>query len=58
MRIYTAQKMKFFIEDFSSKCDQIHSFLRIWPHLLEKSLMGNFIFYAVIKWVNEFLFPL
>ena len=25
----TAQKMKFSIKDFLSKCDQIHSFLRI-----------------------------
>ena len=39
--------MKFSINDFSSKCDQIRSFLRIWSHLLEKSLMENFIFYAV-----------
>ena len=47
--IYTAQKMKFSIKDFSSKCDQIRSsFLRIWPHLLEKSLMENFIFCAVL----------
>ena len=36
--------MKFFIEDFFSKCDQIRSFLRIWSHLLKKSLMENFIF--------------
>ena len=41
---YTAQKMKFFIEDFFSKCDQIRSFLRIWSHLLKKSLMENFSF--------------
>ena len=33
----TAQKMKFSIKDFFSKCDQIHSFLRIWSHLLKKS---------------------
>ena len=39
--------MKFSINDFSSKCDQIRSFLRIWSHLLEKSLMENFSFYAV-----------
>ena len=26
-----------------SKCDQIHSFLRIWPHLMKKSLMENFM---------------
>ena len=43
----TAQKMKFSIKDFFRKCDQIHSFLRIWLHLLKKSLMKNFIFYAV-----------
>ena len=40
--------MKFFINGFFSKCDQIRSFLRIWSHLLNKSLMENFIFYAVI----------
>ena len=38
----TAQK--FSIKDFSSKCDQIRSFQRIWSHLLEKSLMDNTIF--------------
>ena len=41
---YTAQKIKFSIKDFLSKCDQIRSFLRIWLHLLKKSLMENFIF--------------
>ena len=40
----TAQKMKFSIKDFSSTCEQIRSFLQIWSHLLEKSLMKNFIF--------------
>ena len=41
------KKMKFSIKDFFSKCDQIRSFcsfLRIWPHLPKKSLMGNFTF--------------
>ena len=42
-----AQKMKFSIKDFFSKCDQIRSFLRIWTHLLKKSLIENFIFCAV-----------
>ena len=41
--------MKFFIKDFFSKCDQIHSFLRILSHLLEKSLMKNFIIWAVVE---------
>ena len=40
----TAQKMKFFIKDFFSKCGQIRSFLWIWSYLLKKSLMENFIF--------------
>ena len=44
---HTAQKNKFSIKDFFSKCDQICSFLRIWSHLLKKSLMGKFIFWAV-----------
>ena len=40
----TAQKMKFSIKDFFSKCDQIHSLLLIWSHLLKKSFIENFIF--------------
>ena len=36
--------MKFSIKDFFSKCAQIRSFLRIWSHLLKKSLMENYIF--------------
>ena len=46
-QINTAQKMKFSIKDFFSKCDQIGSFLWIWSHLLKKSLMKNLIFCAV-----------
>ena len=45
----TGQKMKFFITDFISKCDQICSFLRIWSHLLKISAMEKFIFCAVIE---------
>ena len=41
---YTAQKLKFSIKNFCSKCDQIHRKLRIWSHLLKKSLMENFMF--------------
>ena len=40
----TAPKMKFSVKDFFSKCA---SFLRIWSHLLKKSLMENFIFCAM-----------
>ena len=43
----TAQKMKFSIKDFFSKCDQVRSFRRIWSHLPKKSLIENFIFCAM-----------
>ena len=39
--------MKFYIEDFFGKYDQICSFLWIWSQLLKKSLIENFIFCAV-----------
>ena len=48
-RLHTAQKMKFSIKDFFSKCDQIRSFLLIWLHLLKKFFMENFIFCAVAE---------
>ena len=44
-----AQKKKFSIKDFFSKCHQIRSFLRIWLHLLKNSLMENFNFCAVCQ---------
>ena len=44
---HTAQKMRFSIKDFFSNCGQIPSFQRIWSHLLKKSLMVKFLFYAV-----------
>ena len=40
---FTAQKLKFSIKGFFSKCDQI------WSHLVKNFLMENFIFYAVIS---------
>ena len=40
-------KMKFFIRNVFSRCDQICIFLPIWSHLLKKSLMENFIFCEV-----------
>ena len=51
---FTAQKMNFSIKDFFSKYDQIHSFLQIWSYLLEKSLMENFNFCAVINSIDNF----
>ena len=41
------KKLRFFIKDFCSNCDRFNSFLRIWSHLLKKSLMKNIIFCAV-----------
>ena len=43
------QKMKFSMKDIFSKCDQIRRKLHIWSHLLKISLMGKFIFCALIK---------
>ena len=49
---YTAQKLKFSIKNFFSKCGPIrrkcYFFLRIWLNLLKKSLMENFIFCAMV----------
>ena len=44
----TAQKMKFPIKCFFSKCDQTRSIQRILSLLLNKYLMENFIFFAVL----------
>ena len=40
----TAQKLKFSINDFFSKRDQIRRKLPIWSHLLNKSLMKTAVF--------------
>ena len=45
--VSTAQKMKFSITDFFSKCNQIRRKLQIWSHLLKKPVMENFIFCVV-----------
>ena len=39
--------MKVVVKDFFSQYDQSRSFLRIWSHLLKKSLMENFNFRTV-----------
>ena len=43
----TAQKTKFSIINFSSKCDQIYSKLWTWSHLLKKSWMENLFLCSV-----------
>ena len=45
--------MKFSIKNFFSKFDQIRSFLRIWSHLLKKSLMESFICCVVLLKANS-----
>ena len=51
--IDTEQKLKFSINGFFSKCDQIRRKLRIWSHLLKKSLMEDFIFCAVRAVISQ-----
>ena len=55
LQIDTAQEMKFSINDFFSKSDQIRRKLQIWSHLLKKSLMENFIFFAVVSPIFAYL---
>ena len=49
----TAEKTKLSIKNFFSKCDQIRSFLRIYSHLLNKSLMENFIFVQCVTGIAK-----
>ena len=42
--VSTAEKKKFSIKYFFSKCDQIHSFLWILSHSLKKPLMKIFLY--------------
>ena len=48
--------MKFSIKDLFGKCDRIHSVLRNWSHLLEKSLIENLICFAVKLVPGSFFF--
>ena len=52
----TVQKMKFSITDFFSKCDQTRSYLRIWSHLMRKSIMENLTLCAVRDKQRDFQF--
>ena len=47
------KKWKISIKDFFSRCDQTRSFLRIWPDLLKKSLMENFISCVVLSYTHD-----
>ena len=44
--LFTAQRMKFYIKDFFSKCDQIRKKPRVWSYLLKKSLMENYFLFS------------
>ena len=55
-RATAAQKMKFFIKDLFSKCNQIHREKWMWPHLLEKYLMENFVFVQCIGCCCAFVY--
>ena len=37
-----------FVKEFFSKCDQIRRKLRIWLHLLKKTLMKNLVLFCVV----------
>ena len=50
--MFHCTKMKFSITDFSSKCDQIRSFLRMSSHLLKKFVMENFFVQWVVRYVK------
>ena len=52
---FTARKMRFFIKDFCGICDQIRRKVRIWSHLLKKSLM-DLIFCVVSVLMFVFVF--
>ena len=53
------KKIKLSIGDFFSQCDQIHSFLGVWSHLLKKSSIKNFILCEVLVFIISYtLFPL
>ena len=54
----TAQKVKFSIRDFFSKCDQIRRKLRIWSQFTEEILNGklHFLCSGYFKILEKFSF--
>ena len=41
------------MKDFCHKCDQIRGKLRIWSHLLKKSIMKNVFLYSAFLFANH-----
>ena len=50
-RVSTAQKMKFYIKDFFSKCDQIHNCR--FGHIYLKILKGILLFKKLTKFTGK-----
>ena len=46
----TAQKTKFPIKDFFSKCDHSHRKLLIWSHLLEDFIICVVVIHSILNW--------
>ena len=55
--IVLAQKTKFSIKDFLSKCDQIRRKLRIWWHLMKKPIWKTSFFCVFVR-NSSYLFHL
>ena len=53
--MFNAQKMKFSINDFFSKCQQTGSSLRICHTFTKEILMNNFIFCAVVFSLDDYI---
>ena len=54
--IYTAQKLKFSIKEFFSKCDHTHRKQRTWSHLQKESLIHEMSIDLLCKAVDWFLY--
>ena len=54
--LHAAQKMKFSVKDFFSKCDKIRRKLRIWSHLMKKSLIRKL--YFLCSYTLEMILPM
>ena len=47
-----SRKIKFFLKNFFNKCEQIRRRQWIWSQLLQKSLIENFIYSAVLALIE------
>ena len=49
MHLFHCTKSNVFFKDFFNKCEQIHSFIQIWSHLLTTSVNEKFNLCAVLE---------